>query len=399
VTVSFWGSDTFTKPTDWVQKFQDKYPNIKLDMSSQDPEKTDKFLTAIGGGQPPDLLFTDRAWVKDLASKEALTALDDMAKKSDQFSADNFFPKMWDDVHYQGKMYAAPTWTDARAFYYNTDLLQKAGLDPQKPPTTWEEIQTYADKLTQKDSSGNLQQLGFVSTWGNPPGFLVWYLYAWQLGGDLASSDGLKSTYSSKESKDAVSWMLMMIDRYGGYEKVSAFASSFTPGQNQDAFTIGKVAMQVDGDWKIPNLKKYSPDVKYGVSPLPLPPSGHVTNYAGGFSLTLPKGTKQPDAGWQFISWFDSKEALLPFCVDQFVIPTVKAVANDPEYLKVDPKMKVFVDTLPGAKWVPVGPGLAEILDITSKALDSMLHHQQTVDQACADADTKVQAIFDKERK
>jgi multiple sugar transport system substrate-binding protein len=193
--------------------------------------------------------------------------------------------------------------------------------------------------------------------------------------------------------------MLMMIDRYGGYEKVSAFASSFTPGQNQDAFTIGKVAMQVDGDWKIQNLKKYSPDVKYGVSPLPLPPNGHVTNYAGGFSLTLPKGTKQPDAGWQFISWFDSKETLLPFCVDDFVIPTVKAIANDPEYLKVDPKMKVFVDTLPGAKWVPVGPGLAELLDITSKALDSILHHQQTVDQACADADQKIQAVFDKERK
>src|SRR5690348_8440435 len=115
---------------------------------------------------------------------------------------------MWDDVHWKGKMYGAPTWTDARALYYNKDLLEKAGLDPAKPPATWADIEAAAAKLTTKDSGGNYSQLGFVSTWGNPPGFLVWYLYAWQLGGDLTSDDGTKATYTSKESKDAVTWML-----------------------------------------------------------------------------------------------------------------------------------------------------------------------------------------------
>jgi multiple sugar transport system substrate-binding protein len=213
------------------------------------------------------------------------------------------------------------------------------------------------------------------------------------------SADGLTATFTSPPAVQAITWMLSTLDRYGGHAQVTAFANALNPGPNLNAFMVGKVAMQIDGDWQIANMAKYAPHINYGVAPLPLPANGHVTNFASGYAFALPRGSKHADTAWQFVDWFESRPVLLPFCIERFLIPTVRAVANDPDYLKVSPFMKTFVDTLPVARWLSLGPGLSEYNALAGKVTQSILSHQVSVAAGCASVNQQVQAIFDKERK
>lgn len=402
-TMSFWAAAArMTTRTNWVQKFETANPGISVDFADVNPEPPlDKFLAAAAGGVPPDLLETDRANIKELAAKTTLTALEPYAQRSSQFSQSAFYPEMWGDVHYKGTMFGVPTTTDSRALYYNTDLLRSVGLDPAKPPITWDDLLSAADMLTKKNADGTYSQYGFVPTLGNPVGpggLFMWFLDSWQLGGDLMSADGLTATFSSPAAEQAITWMHSTVDRYGGYSAITAFAKA-NNRPNMDSFMLRKLAMQINGDWQTANLNKYAPNINYGVAPLPLPPNGHVTNFASGYAFGLPKGSKHADTAWQFVQWFEGRDVLLPFCIDRFLVPTIQAVANDPEYLKVSPYMKTFVATLPVARWVSLGPGTTEYLPIGGKVAQSILSGQVTVAAGCANADQQVQAIFDKERR
>ncbi|HEY8742396.1 MAG TPA: ABC transporter substrate-binding protein [Chloroflexota bacterium] len=403
-TMSFWAAAArMTTRTNWVQKFQDANRAISVDFADVNPEPPlDKFLAAVAGGVPPDLLETDRANFKERAAKTTLTALGPYAQRTSQFSESAFFPEMWNDVQYKGGMFGVPTTTDSRALYYNADLLRSVGLDTAKPPATWDELLSAADVLSKKNPDGSYSQYGFVPILGNPVGpggEDMWFLDTWQLGGDLVSADGLTATFTSPAAEQAITWMLTTVQRYGGYQAITAFAKALNAGPNLDPFMVGKLAMQINGDWQIANLQKYAPNINFGVAPLPLPPNGHVTNFASGYAFGLPTGIKHADTAWQFVQWFESPSVLLPFCVDRFLVPTLQAVANDPAYLQVSPAMKTFVATLPVARWVSLGPGLSEYRPLVGKVAQSILSNQVSVAAGCANANQQVQAIFDTARK
>jgi multiple sugar transport system permease protein len=303
------------------KKFNCRVVRLSMGAGQMDPQK---LSTAIAGGVPPTLVRQDRFTVGDWASRGAFQPLDDLIARDakdpnvkNPIRPQDFYPACWKEAVYQGKVYAIPDTTDDRALYYNRACFREAGLDPDKPPRTWEELEVIAKKLTKRNSKGRLTQVGFLPNYGN-----VWlYMYSWQNGGEFMSPDARKCTLANPYTVEALAWMQKLQNSMGTKQELDAFTSGFR-GNELDPFFVGKIAMKVDGNWFLNSLMRYGPLTDFGVVPAPVPAARlrgegrfkgqppYIT-WSGGFSWVIPTGVKGPirDLAWEFIKFDNSLEA------------------------------------------------------------------------------------------
>ena len=150
--------------------------NLAMGAGNMNPQK---LMTSIVGGVPPDVINQDRFTVGDWASRGTFLPLDGFLKAesgADAIKSENYYPAAWKEAVYQDKVYAIPSGIDDRMLMYNRKAFVEAGLDPDKPPKTWEELAEYAVKLTKKNPDGTLARIGFIPTFGNS----WFYLDSWQ---------------------------------------------------------------------------------------------------------------------------------------------------------------------------------------------------------------------------
>ncbi|RYG56705.1 ABC transporter substrate-binding protein, partial [bacterium] len=383
-----------------------------------------KLLTAIVGGAPPDLINQDRFTIGDWASRDSFEQLDDFlkAEKStkDPVQQSNFYPAAWNEALYKGHVYGIPTGIDDRALYYNKRAFREAGLDPNKPPRTWEELKEYALKLTKKDDKGAFERIGFIPNYGNS-----WlYLYSWQNGGEFMSKDGRKCIMDNPYSVGALKYMTDVYDALGGYDKVNTFQSGFQ-GAEQDPFFTGTIAMVIDGSWKLNNIARYSPGLDFGVAPAPVPAErlkgegrfkgqDPFITWAGGYSLAIPRGAKHPKEAWRFLKWMVGEEATVIGARAQqkfneakgrpFVFTLSADKSINEHMLKLFPlsntrlqnAQKLNVDLLPSAKFRPVTFIGQTLWDAHRRAAERAWQHNQTGLSAQA-ALTEQRALVQKE--
>ena len=202
--VKFWTSHT---PPDSdvlakiVEAFNAANPDICVKMTIVPGTETDvaKLLTAIRGGVAPDVYMADRFTVPQRAAEGVLAALPDAVAGM----ASQYLPFAWAETQFQGKTYALPFDTDARALWYNIDLIKAAGQDPAqlditKGAPTIDTVIKIADAINKKDASGNYTIMGWMpggpGAGGNPGAFDQGWHYTWgfDYGGKFADLDRLQ---------------------------------------------------------------------------------------------------------------------------------------------------------------------------------------------------------------
>ncbi|MDQ0858891.1 ABC transporter substrate-binding protein [Bacillus sp. V2I10] len=363
-----------------VAAFEEKNPNIKVKMVyTEASEGADqKLLTAVAGGNPPDVALFDRFKVGSWATQDALTDLTDMAAE-DGIKGDTYYPYAWEEANYQGKLYGLPYTTDARMLYYNKDHFKAAGLDPENPPKTTKELEEAAEKLTKKEGK-RFKQIGFIPWYGQ--GWL--YGWGWSYGGEFYNKETGEVTANDPKIAEALTWMAGVAQKFG-VEDIAGFESSAGTGA-MDPFISGQISMKVDGNWTISSIEKYKPDLNYGVTPIPTPTGTDFTTWSGGHAIVLPKGAKNVEAAWEFAKYFGSEEgqevyfAELPG--DLSVIPSVNEKLG-----RGDNKMlKQFTDILPNSHSRPVIPEgqlmWNELVDATENTVRGKGTAQENLDKA-----------------
>ena len=391
-----------------VAEFEKRNPDIDVSLLSigaggMNPQK---LLTAIVGGTPPDLINQDRFTIGDWASRDAFEPLDKFLEEEkavkNPLREQDFYPSAWSEAVYKGHVYGIPTGIDDRVLYYNKRAFREVGLDPDKPPRTWEELQNYALKLTKLEKNGSFKRIGFIPNYGNS-----WlYLYSWQNGGEFMSNDGRTCTLNNPYSVGALQYMVNFYDKLGGYDKVNIFQSGFQSAE-QDPFFTGKIAMVVNGSWNINNIARYAPDLDFGVAPAPVPAARlngkgrfagkppYIT-WAGGYSLAMPRGSRHPAQAWRFIKWMTSEDAAIisgkaqqafnrtkgrPYIFDLTAKPSVNA-AMLKQFASANPRLKaaqsLTIDMLPVAKYRPVTFVGQTLWDAHVRAFERACQHVQT---------------------
>ncbi len=361
-----------------IQTLFDKYTalsGIKVEVTA--PIEDDKVLPALTGSNPPDILVLSGGDLAKSFYKEGLVDELSSAIKTGNIDTADMFPAPLSQCQ-QGELTLCLPWgTDAYALFWNKDLFEAAGLDPEKPPSTMEELVEYADKLTIVGADGKLEQVGFIPdhSWSHND------LYVRNFGGFWYNNEGTQLTTNSQAMIDALTWQQQFYTKYG-VTNLQAFSSGFGEYGSPDApFYAGKVAMMVEGEWQVgPNfIPALKPELNYGVVAFP-PPAAHPeragTIVNQGTVVVIPSGAANKDASAKLLAWMMSPAIVAEeFCFNAN-LPTSKKAAADPCFKDMGPKFQVFVDLMssPNAYAVINTPLSFELNDALSSAEEAILY-------------------------
>jgi len=406
-----------------MEAFEREHPGVHLIRSTAGRQlNPQKLMSAIAGGVAPDVIHQDRFTISGWASREAFRPLDEFIErdrnKAYAVRKEDYYPACWEEAVYRGKVYAIPYGADARALYYNKALLREARFVDRDgeviPPKSWEDLLRYNQKLTVSDERGQVLRIGFSPLFG-PAGF---YLYGWQNGGEYMTADGRRCTLDDPKIVEALQWIVDYYDAAGGRAKIKTFeAVGFLSGA-LDPFLIGRMAMVVDGDWKLSNIARYKPDMEFGVMPVPTPKGMPPITWSGGFSFAIPVGARHPELAWEFIKWMVSPEAWeirtrvqLRFNQSRGVtyVPAISSnrKANDvirEKFVDHNPGLnanlkaayRLFVDLMPSSKFRPVTPVGQKLWDEHHRAAEFATYHRMTAQEALSRGRQEVQKELDR---
>ncbi len=297
---------------------------------------------AAGSGMP-DVIVSDRPQLAKDAADGIYMSLQELADR-DGVTQDQFYDWAWQQTAYEDETYGIPFETDIRVLFWNKQAFEEAGLDPEDPPETWEELETYADALDMTE--GGLERIGFFPLINIGPD-----IWAYTNGADMIAEDGTPQI-NNPNMVETVEWIKGWVDRYGGWDAIQAFRSQFAAPPN-DAFMSGKVAMITDIYGYNSVLSFYRPNVtladgtqermEWGIGPLPY--GEEPGNWSGGFSLSIPTGAANAEAAWEWIKCATGAEGQSSWARDTQAQPTHLVAAEDPVLL-AEPSWAVVEESL-----------------------------------------------------
>lgn len=303
-----------------VQDFMKKYPNIKVTVKDTGVNNQ-VFVTEVIAGTAPDVAFFGEDGVYLFAPQDAFTDLGPYIDKWDAAKKGDFYAPIWAFGNYQGKQYGVPWIAHAMALIYNKGMFKAAGLDPEKPPKTWDELYAYAEKLTTGDQYG----FGLVGKQSHDMAW-NWYTFAWQNGAQLAKQEGGKwqVALNTPQAVEALEFYIKL-------KKVAPpESSSSASGEIDQLFQKKRVAMYILGPWAVATTRNVAKDIDIGVAPLPFKTTQATTVGAG--LLTVPKTSKNKDAAWKLIDFLTEvpQQVKLVSTGFAFRVPTRKSATQDP---------------------------------------------------------------------
>lgn len=258
-----------------------------------DDEYDQKLAAAVAAGNPPDVVTLDVVKLPQLMAGGVLTDLTDRAHGLDYF--DQLAQSYVDYSTTDGKIFALPENIDASSLFWNKDLFAEAGLDPEKPPTTFAEIREYAAKITAL--GGDKRGFYLAGQCGGCNRYTFSPLI-WASGGDYTDASGTEATLTSDGVVDA----LTLYQDLWESGDIPAEAKDDTGANWVGGFGSGNIGMVGLGAFAIAQMSSTYPEINFGITTLP-GVDGGASSFTGGDVIGIPAGSKNVDAAWEFLQW------------------------------------------------------------------------------------------------
>jgi multiple sugar transport system substrate-binding protein len=340
---------------------------IKTEVNTSVPY--DKIIAGMSGEESFDLLILgDIFSIAMFADNGLIMPLDDIIA-AQNIDTNDMFDAPRSQCFYEDKYYCLPWGTDLYALFWNKDMFEAAGLDPEKPPETMEQMLEYADALTKTDAQGNLTQVGFIPDfpWSHSDLFLAMFGSTWQ------SADGTKVQMNTPEMLAMMKWQQQFYTRYGA-DKVSRFLSSAGNYKGADSgFYTDKIAMLVDGEWQpgVDYILKYRPDLNFGIVTMPYPeahPEFKGTAVEWGTVVEVPANAQNLNETGMLLAWMLEAKNQTDMMIQIPNLPSSHAAAADPRWPEL-PDLQLFIDIMNSGKAqnIYIGPVTYDILTSMSQ--------------------------------
>jgi multiple sugar transport system substrate-binding protein len=374
-----------------VADFQTANPDIKLNPVETIWDAT-TFQAQAAGGQLPDVLNVPFTEPQGLIARKQAADLTKALK--DDGLMDELNPNVLKIGQDQaGNVYAVPTAAYSVGLVYNRDLFKKAGLDPDKPPATWDELRADAKQITQKTG-----QAGYAQMTTNNTGGWMFTTQSYAFGGSIENADGSKATFDDAPSRAA----LQLLHDMKWVDKSMGRSVLYDMDGISKAFAAGRIGMYMAAPDQYHTLVDTNglKASAFGIGPMPQQGGDHGTLSGGSVQIVSPNATDAEKAA--AIKWI--KFAYLNKYVNQDA--AVKSAKNG-----VAAKLPVGVPGLPVVaadqystyqSWIKpyVNVPLANFAPYTKVAADQKIIPEPPVkaQEVYAALDPVVQTVLGKEK-
>jgi multiple sugar transport system substrate-binding protein len=262
-------------------------------------EMVAKLAQAIASGDAPDLMGLDLIYGPQFEKAGQLVDITEYFQDDPHWKTASPGHKQvatWED-----RIYGVPLYADVSALFYNQDLFRKAGLDPDKPPTSLSELREYADKITALGD--DIKGYYLPGSCAGCNIFTVGPLL-WASGVKIETAGPGDEPLVGDNLKPVLQWLRDMVQSGNVHESDRA--------ENGETFHLqfgsGKVGMMGTGNFNIKLARDQNPDMDFGISLLPGLDSGSYASFIGGDLVVIPKGSERVEDAVAFMRWLLSDE-------------------------------------------------------------------------------------------
>jgi len=283
------------------KQFEDKHPDIDV-IGVEYEWEGPTFTAQLAAGSLPDVFTVPFTDAKTLLENGQLGDVTD--EITELGYADKFNPIILDAVtSSDGRLFGFPRQAYALGLQYNRELFEQAGLDPDSPPTTWDEVRAYAKQIAEKTGKA-----GYATMTQNNTGGWQLTAQAASRGGFLQSDDGTTSTIANDGVRETLQFFhdLRWEDDSMGDDFLLDWGSI-----NQE-FAAGNIGMYTSGsDLYTALVRDFSLDASvYGLTTIPMEAGGKVLG--GGDIAVIPPSLDEAtkDAAVKWIDWYYMQKLL-----------------------------------------------------------------------------------------
>lgn len=378
-----WGE---ARARELVKQFEAANPDItvRLEVTVSNGLQN-RILTALRSGSPPDLIDASMQWIAPFAATGKLEPLDDFAKGAVQM--DDLLPAAVNYSTYDGKLYGLPYRAQTLGMIYNKGLYREAGLDPDKPPQTWNELIEVSKTLTRTNAAGQPQYGMGIAGGGENTNMITRLVpFIWMNGGDVFSEDGKTAVVNSPETVEAVKFYTDMLTVH----KAAPPSTLQNDGTAlRRLFATGTIAQYFAGQFDLPALAKEAPDVEIGVAPFPHPEGKQTSGMLAGWAFLVPSDSPRKETTLKFVE-FLMKPENQGFYTDTF--PASQSAMSMPRFQ--EPLLQPFKDMLAFTRPAPTNPAWIQATQSMFSHVQEVLLGSATPQEAMDAANAEIQAVL-----
>ncbi len=378
-----------------VGEFNATHPKIKVEpvYCGDYDETLAKVVTAIMAGTPPDVFCVEISELYTILDTNGVIPLDPYIEaEGGQAFLDQFWPAFLGNSYAEGHVWCLPFQRSTPIFYWNKDLfaeyadkLQAAGLDPSRPPQTWEELEMYAIILTDPEKG----QWGVIL----PGGWNDWIFeaFVYQNGGWLIDSEGKIANFDSPEVREVLEFWYKLTN-------VLKVSPPLRPwAQTPIDFAAGKAAMMYYSTGGLPTVRATAP---FSFGTAFLPKNRQYGTPVGGGNLFISKDIppENQDAAWEFIKFMTSPEIAARWSIESGYVCVNKLGLELPfmkEYLEKYPDAATAMNQLVYARPKIMARRFNEIRRVMTAALDDLMLGRSTPEEVQRRLQREVQRILE----
>lgn len=391
VSLTVWTRLTEQQVSPIFDAFRKAHPEIDLHVEYIPGGKNhiNKLMAAVAANAPPDVTTLDVIGTAQFATIGALMPLDAIVAAHPELSPDQFSPGQVKTGQFGGKLEALPFGGDVSVIYYNRDMFRAHGLDPDKPPRTWDAFVQTAKALTKAPDV-----YGFEIYPGYPTMTTFFGLpYLWMAGGEVIDPKTNQFAFHSDAGVRALTYLSDM------HLKDHVLLPSAI-GKTGDAdvlldFRQKRVAMTFGGPAQLQQLQLQPVDFDIGIMPHPSP-SADVpsTSDIGGDNISIMAAIPKDrlEAAVQLLQFATSAEAQRIWWTSKGFLPVRRDMLTDP-YYDAHPLEKTLLAAYVTAHDPPRTTHYVEMQQNLRDAYQAIFLGQASVKEALDDAASQVNAL------
>jgi ABC-type glycerol-3-phosphate transport system substrate-binding protein len=355
-------------------RFREQFPTIQMEPVYSD-KYYEKITAVLAGGDWPDVITYNLAFLPQLIKRNVTVPAETLAKGQYRINLNDMVPAGREMATFDGKLTAMPYVLNNSGLAYNQTLFKQKGLDPSKPPATWNDLVDQAKRLT--GTNGETAIWGTVFPKGTADNISPLMAFLWQNGGDAVDMKKLVPTWNSPAGVEALQFQVDLVHKH----RVASFDK---PG-NANAGEVGI--------WHIPpgNVSQLQKNVgtafEWGTAVLPKGKQQATT--VGGHSLVVLKTNKYQDQAWRFVHWWTQPAQNGEYLVASTTLPpwhVSEQSAAWQKWIRDEPRTKPFVEMLAYGRPSPKLSLWQDVTNLLVTARDEAGAQKKSPQQALDDA-------------